>query len=324
MLPQTSFRDVAGTDSRMPVRTSATQFLLLDSADRNQQSQQPWNNFSFQKPQALIDAFADRVLVTEVVFPWFIPNITEYNNSLWIGNGPDQITIPVGFYTPTELVTAINAELVTAGYPNLVLSYDLVKGSGRYTFTNGEAFAITGIDYKDPAAVPNSVQDFTTTASLFKTLGFSYAQSGVTLLPVALAPDNTLVGQSTLSQYTAYVDIISNRLMRYTSVKDGESASNAQSAVICRVYATDETSTPAGGLGFNEFIPQTSRPFVIHRQFKTPKAIQWTRESFIDYLDIKLVDQWNNLVPLPTLTAGALSFLGSYPDWQLSLLCSED
>jgi len=317
MLPQSAFMDVSGTASRMPMRMSSTQFLLLDSADRNQllvnvagQRSQPWNNFSFQKPQALLDAFADHVLVPEIVFPWFIPNISSLNNTIYTTGG-QPITIPVGFYQPAELVTALNAAFAAAGV-NALFSYDDVNMV--YTFTNALTALAPGLEFANPTTLP--FPNFYTTASLFKTLGFALPQSGVTLLP-----GDALIGNPTLSQYTAYIDIISNRLMRYTSVKDGESASNAQSAVIARVYATDETSTPFIGQG----IPQTCRPFTIHRQFKTPKSIQWNKDSFVDYMDIQVVDQWNNLVPLPRIEVGNLGFIdGSYPDFQISLLCSED
>jgi len=307
--------DTPGTNSAMPRRMASTQFLLLDSADRNQSlaQVQPWNNFSFQKPQALIDAFADHVLVTEINFPWNIPNITTYNNAIWINRQP--IRIAPGFYFPQDLVAALNAALVFAGIDGL-FSYN--NRSMAYTFTNGAGAPQDGglSYYNNQIGAPATHGPFYTTISLFKTLGFTLAQSNETLLA-----NDIVIGNPTLSQYTAFVDIISNRLMRYTSVKDGESAANAQSAVICRVYASDEVSINIGD-------PQTCRPFLIHRQYKTPKSIQWNRDSFVDYMDIQVIDQWNNLVYLPQTTIGnpgAPTVVdGAYPDFQISLLCSED
>lgn len=315
MLPQSSFMDVPGTNSRMPTRMSSTQFLLLDSADRNQSlaTVQPWNNFSFQKPQALIDAFADHVLVTEIVFPWNIPNVTTYNNTIYVGEAP--IRIKVGFTNPDDMVTNLNNALAAAGIHG-EFSYENV--SMTYKFTNGANPLAGGLSYynNQPGATP-SPPAFYSTISLFKTLGFTLAQSGVNLLA-----NDVVIGNPTLSQYTAFVDIISNRLMRYTSVKDGESAANAQSSVICRVYATDEVSIKQG-----DYV-NTCAPFIIHRQYKTPKSIQWNKDSFVDYMDIQVVDQWNNLVYLPQTSIGnpaAPTVVdGAYPDFQISLLCSED
>ena len=316
MLPQSSFMDTPGTTSAMPRRMASTQFLLLDSADRNQSlaTVQAWNNFSFQKPQALIDAFADHVLVTEINFPWNIPNITTYNNVIYVEETP--IRVDPGFYYPQDLVAALNAALVTAGIDAL---FSYADNGMKYTFTNGANPLVGGLSYynNQPGATPTP-PSYYTTISLFKTLGFTLAQSGVDLLA-----NDVVTGNPTLSQYTAFVDIISTRLMRYTSVKDGESAANAQSAVICRVYASDEISYTYG-----EGVAQTCRPFVIHRQYKTPKSIQWNKDSFVDYMDVQVIDQWNNLVYLPQTSIGnpaAPTVVdGSYPDFQISLLCSED
>jgi hypothetical protein len=315
MLPASSFADV-GRQEDTARKVAATQHILLDSFDRNQFAAQPWNNFSFQKPQAILDAFASRIIVSEVRFPWFIPNITVLNNAIWWDGG--RISIPPGFYTPAQLAAAVQALLNAVLGPGILLTY----ANLQYTLTNN-----SGNDFRlfFSGANPGTLSDYTTTASLFKTLGFPYEQSGDLILgaaapPPAPFPGNTFTGVFTLSEYTAYVDIISNRLMRYTAVKDGESASNAQSAVMARIYAVDETSDNNIVNG----VPITSAPFVIHRQFKNAKAVKWNPEAFVDYFDIQVVDQYNNRVPLQTFTTsfGVTREVG-YPDFQVTLLASE-
>jgi hypothetical protein len=314
MLPAASFLDVNDPNSAgKPDRQASTQYILLDSQDRNQlgnQSFQPWNNFSFQKPQAILDAFANRILVSEVYFPWFVPNITTFNNTMELNAG-EILTVPQGFYTPAQLVAALNAQLLTFGYTTSAFSYNSL--TMQYSLSTG-ASDIIGINFSTAIPQPN----FTTTASLFKTMGFILPQDGTTVLQ-----NQTLTGIPTQTLYTPYVDIVSNRLMRYTAVKDGESAANAQSALICRIYASDETSTTNIVNG----VPITCSPFVIHRQYKNAKAVLWNKDAFVDYFDIQVVDQYNNLVPLPTVvyqpSTGA-STTGSYPDFQITLLASED
>jgi hypothetical protein len=187
----------------------------------------------------------------------------------------------------------------------------------RYTITAG-ATPLTFGFHRDNTDIVN----FATTASLYKTMGFKLVQSDTptgAFIPAA----NTLIGAPTLSDYTPYVDIISNRLMRYTSVKDGESAANAQSALICRIYASDETSTSSIVAG----VPNTCAPFLIHRQFKNAKAVQWNKDAFVDYFDIQMIDQYNRLIPLPTVEQAAAPGIlipSSYPDWQITMLASED
>jgi hypothetical protein len=54
----------------------------------------------------------------------------------------------------------------------------------------------------------------------------------------------------------------------------------------------------------------------------------WNKEAVIDLLDISVLDQYGNLVPLPVI-AGAQSVapietIGAYPDFQITLLASEN
>jgi hypothetical protein len=315
------------------IREPTTQYLLLDSKDRNQntqglgpvlgQNEQPWNNFRLQKPEALMTAFARRIEVSEIRFPWFIPNITDYNNTIWVSTvvgstpGPAYaLTLSNGFRTPAQIVTALNL-LLAALYPAPppTFSYDSV--SQRYTFsvpsgsTPGTAFILTNV-------TPGSgmYADYYSKPSLYKTLGFQ----GVQLIS-AQNPGQSLTGNSTNSSYTDYVDIVSDKLMTYTDVRDGSSTNGGQSSLIARIYANDEVSIPATQ-------PITCAPFYIHRQFKNAKNIKWNPEAVIDWCDISVYDMWGNLVWLPpvSLNVGApppVVKTGEYPNFQITLLASE-
>jgi len=308
----------------------ASVLLVVDSKDRNQTSIQPWNRFTLQKPQALLDAYAKKLMVSEVRFPWYIPNITPLNNTFTIvvdagGTGvPTLITIPSGFYTPGQLVIAINSELGTLFSGNEpVLSYD--TPSNRYTFTmavaNPSAFYF--FNYTTTSTPPTELQ-YNTSPSLLRTLGFNYDQvsgSGVNL---------AIQGQPTMTLYTNYVDIVSTRLTRFQKVRDGDSASNSQGSTICRLYLADEASNPI----LNYLIQTTTNPdggigtfpFVIHRQFKCPKAINWSPDNFVDYFDISVLDEYNNVVPLipqPYGSGVSGNFNAQYPDFQITFICGE-
>ena len=124
-------------------RHSATQYLVLNSKDRFLVGQpstkletdgttttrpggvafQNWNNFKLQRPQNLMESFATRLVVSEVRFPYWIPNINERNNTIWIRaeiNAPGEqyaffkIVVPTGFYTPSEFKTALQNAMDTA------------------------------------------------------------------------------------------------------------------------------------------------------------------------------------------------------------------
>ena len=92
--------DMRMADPTNTARHPANQYLLLDSADRlaisksaissvpfgkpNGVDLQPWNDFSMQRPQSLMEAFAKRIAVAEIRMPWFVPNVNSYNNGFSI------------------------------------------------------------------------------------------------------------------------------------------------------------------------------------------------------------------------------------------------
>jgi hypothetical protein len=326
------------------VRMPSTQYLVIDSADRQQNAAfnnsgnlVPWNNFRIQKRQSILNAFARRIQPTEIRFPWFIPNITEYNNSITFtfqGLGTFTVSIPlytpgtaippnqyIGFYTPSEIVTALNSALalVPGLAPDVpVVAYD--SATMTYSITNPVGSPYPMKVWADASASPLSANDYYAKPSLFKTLGFQLQQSQG--LPVNAG--TVLTGLPTMSSYTDYVDICSDKLMYYTDVKDGSSADrSSSSSVVIRLYACDEVSIPTVTAG----VPLTCSPFIIHRQFKNAKSIQWNAEAVIDWLDMQIYDMYGNLVPLPkyrSSSASATTYDGAYPDFQVTFLASEN
>jgi hypothetical protein len=109
--------------------------------------------------------------------------------------------------------------------------------------------------------------------------------------------------------YTDFVDIASNKLNYYSNFKDGASGIQTSNSLICRIYASDDCSLTGPQ-------PVGTAPFVIHRQFFTPKSVQWDPASFLDWLDISVFDQYGKLLPLP-------GGVDAYPDFQITLLGSE-
>jgi hypothetical protein len=321
------------------IRIPSTQYLVIDSADRQQNATftpagdidiQPWNNFRIQKRQSVLNAFARRIQPVEIRFPWFIPNITRLNNTIVLGgNGGDFVlTLPlaanganIGFYTPTQIVTALNAAIVVVVPPPAVppvFSYD--SATMQYTFDNPIATADTfTLNTAVSVAPGKSAKDFFDSASLMRTLGFTPLQQAEAILP-----GSSMTGLPCLSSYTDYVDICSDKLMYYTDVKDGSSADRASSSsVMIRLYANDEVSIPTVSAG----VPITCAPFMIHRQFKNAKSIKWDSQAVIDWLDIQVYDMFGNLIPLPTnfiTETVASSQPGYYPDFQITMLASEN
>lgn len=315
-------------------RQPASQHLVLNSADRWVSATvggagrfQPWNEFKLQRPQALMEAFARRVRVCEVKFPWAIPNVNQYTNTLWLCKDNDytidkfvQVTIPTGFYTPSEMVTQFNtsaqAAYVAAGYianDAPVLSY-LAPGQ-QFKFTPGVSGATFSVFPLNPAGLtqPQYVaaisDNYRTQPSLLKNI------LGIFEFQLGLPPNaSAITGGTTFMEYTSYIDIISDKLNYFSDMKDGSSGLTTATSIVCRLYLADEISITSD-------VPKACRPFMIHRQFKNDKAIQWSPEAQIDWLDIRVEDQYGNLVPLPTVVGVTGSI--PYPDFQITMLASE-
>jgi len=311
-------------------RNPASQYLLLDSKDRNQSSTpnalniQPWNDFRLQRPQSLMETFATRIGVSEIRFPWFIPNITSNNNRIaYAGYETGSTTliafdiiVPVGFYTPSGLVSYLNNEIVGLGlqYP-ITVSYDPVTSQYIFTpsATSGQLASAPYITYADPV----TEFQYYNNPSLALTMGIPYSSLSLETpvsIPYSSAPTETL--------YTQYIDIVSNKYNQYTTNLDGNSFAAGSNRLLCRLYLADEVSV---GNNYAELY----QPFLIHRQFKNPKMVMWNKDAVIDWLDVSVVDQYNRLVPLPKVTVPVTQTTntevdGSYPDFQLTLLATEN
>ena len=110
-------------------RSPAYAILAIDSEDRfkNYEEQRasinsdynssPYN-FQITKNESIMNGFFTRLAVTEVNFPWIIPNIngrtSEIGFEYQIGAGPaiqTSLLLNYGFYTPHQIAAAIEAEV---------------------------------------------------------------------------------------------------------------------------------------------------------------------------------------------------------------------
>lgn len=339
-------------------RHSANMYLTLNSKDRfltalpsftydsdgnvfstnpGTTSFQPWNTFKLQRPQNLMESFATRIVVSEIRFPMFIPNINSLNNTIWIqtdygGGGPTavfKVTVPTGFYTPTEFKTALqnamtNAVVIIGGTPYPMTSPPVVKYIGNVfnlsvNPTNVVPFVV--LFYKPDILinVPN-IATYLNTPSMALTMGFDYAQVMGTNQVLTV---KGISGNVTELLYTQYIDIVSDKLNYYTTNRDGSSDAVASRQLLARLYLSDEVSMYNG-------YASLYAPFLIHRQFKNPKEVMFDKKATVDWLDISVYDQYGQLVPLPSAPnaiPGAIDrppSIGAYPDFQITLLATEN
>ena len=293
--------------------------LMISSRDRlsgtNQAPvTQPFNTFVIQKGFPIQQGQIMSVKVSEVMFPFVIPNINEYNNlmSLSVGGVNRTIIVPTGFYTGATLATKINelSALVFPGHaPTLTYSTD-----GTFTWS---AFSNIPADWislfplyaigQDPLTAYLTAP--VTSASLLSVMGFNFAYQDYTD-----ASQYQFSGVAPLV-YTQYIDIKSDVLTQYQDLTDATTSTPNTAHVICRLFIANETSTVAQDASGNPIYPGMS-PFTIHRQFKNPKVMKWNSQNSIDRIDIQLYDDQGRLLRLPQNNTG-------YPDFQITFQSAE-
>jgi hypothetical protein len=309
-------------DHGTTVRPSSTSLLCIDSEDRYtsylaQGTSTPYN-FTISQPKTIMNGFFTRIGVSEVVFPWILPNINKKTNLITIGTtiagGPTTTTVvPItyGFYTPSQLATYLT-NYIDSILPTL--GFQMLYGQAKeplfeYSVSAGNTIAFLPMGYNTPAyPFPEN------TKQLFELLGFIDANK---------VPADAGNGGYTLCQACRYVDIVCPQLTYNQPLKDTMTQVTARDT-LCRIYVggapgVSSTTDMSGA----SFCPPGCAPTVIYRDFQNPKHIAWLPNQGIPgYLQFSVFDDTgdnlNNSLP-------SLSLLASNPvgDWSMTCLVSE-
>jgi hypothetical protein len=276
-----------GSNVGTTIRQPSTALLTIDSEDRfptyqtkreaapGSYNYSPYD-FTITKNESVMNGFFTRLAVTEVVFPWNVPNINAQTNRMLVGyaaapGGPFTtftLSVPIGFYTPSQLATAIQAELVAV--PALV-GTTVVYGTDNipsFTFdftATGQFVIFTPMTFQPNPALPGFYQ-FNNTKQLFDVLG---------LYSLSLIPSVQKVGIETMCQSTRYIDIICALLTYNQSLKDTTTQPISRDA-LCRVYLGSLNSNMIVPASDPDFAPPGTTPGVIYTQYSSPKQIQWS------------------------------------------------
>jgi hypothetical protein len=376
-LRQQSYSTDAQAVSTQVARNPATQYLVINSKDRNQTSttgqyvRQPWNQFRLQRPQNIMQTYATRMLVSEINFPFYVPNVNFENNQFFIEILSTsevltlfEVNVNIGYYGTNVSATSGNlnlAQIITAilnGTDDGVHGNYIPLLGGTGTIVNPPIVSVNvdnsfrweatgspfGLFSTQPNALfPNVPTNLPTeatyynTSSLLQLMGMDYNQ----INGQVVAFNGGVIGNPTTLQYTQYIDIVSDKLHQYSTNRDGNTDNFFSRNLLCRLYISDESSNIVEGISIYgaggvapivsspvQFVPGVNGPFIIHRQFKNPKAVMWNKESAVDWLDISVYDQFGNLLPLPATSFGGDGYIPianpSYPDFMITLLASEN
>lgn len=298
------------------VRQASSALLGVSSADRyatnleRQISGTTPYNVLLTSGQNFLNGFFTRVALTEVRLPWYMSTITERNNKInlvyRVGLAlPVTFTITIipGWYTPTtlaaELQRAIRAPIVSGGANKP--SFTVVYNTAPLAFIFFARSNIVGdtFFFETEDAIPNNANS----TGLYEMMNWSFNggdESAGSGIPTMLS--------------TEFVDIVSSSLTYPQNVKDGDTGKTVRD-VVARIYlAKDGVDTDPSLLG--------SAPFVVYRQFSTPKQIRWDSNLPIGQLQFEFYDDKGFL--LQSGYNPISRYEQSLGDWSITLLVSED
>jgi len=330
----------AAKDAAITQRPTSTALLAIDSEDRYKTypdqrafsdfggvNRSPYN-FTINKTESIMNGFFTRVALTEVCFPWVVPNINQKTNKITVtytAGGPIaiyQLTLPIGFYTPAALAAAIQTA-VRAITPGLNL-FTMTYGTNNlpvftYATNNASTIAFAPLDpYVQPLvpAPPGASPYYViskTTKQLFDILGFSASNT----FPIT----GPITGGLTFAQATRYIDIVCTQLTNNQPLKDTMSQEIVRTA-LCRLYLGDGNLPANVAVSSSTFCPPGCAPFTIYRDYTSPKQIAWKPDQPVGgFLQFQVYDDNGDLLE----EADTFSTDGfNHCDWSITLLVSEN
>lgn len=323
------------TDPGVTQRLPATSLLTVDSEDRfkdyvekratsNSSTKSPYN-FSIYANGTILGGFVRRLGVSEVVFPWVIPNVNQLTNAMTVRYSLDNgatftdylLTLDTGFYNPSELAAAIQDIIRNntglTGFTMAYGDYDTLLTQPPYN-TNFQY--TTGVSTQLVCFLPITSGPLffnNTSKQLFDLLGFTGENE---------TPEDSGGGRSTLCQYTRYVDIVSPQLTQFQGLMDGTTQQIKRDA-LCRIYLGDNPTMMNVAPNTASFCPPGTRPFVIYRNFNNMKNISWNANANIgNTLDFQVYDDGGTL--LSDAFPNAVVNDALYADWSITILASEN
>lgn len=231
-----SFRSPEDEDKGVTIRSPASSLFCIDSSDRYKSIEaersgtvSPYN-FTISKNESLLNGFFSRIGLTEIVFPFYIPNVNQKTNKLSyissiIGNG--EITLGTGFYTPSQLAAAVQAALIADGVVGITVQY--VDGSFYVDAGVGNTISFFPNTFIPPGPRNTDFQ-------LFDMMGFTVVNQAAARYQTSAV---------TRCRYTEYIDIVCSQLTYNQDLKDGSSDPIVRD-MIARIYLEAENDQPIG------------------------------------------------------------------------------
>ena len=259
-----------------------------------QKSEPPCNNFIIQSPGALIYGYIDRIIVSQIQLQYNIPTVIANKNDTFYIN-QQAVVIPYGFFTPDDLATVLQARIRSAtNVTDCIVVFDAQDG---FIFTS------TGftISFTNPAIVPDAFR--INVLKCYRLLGINTDNITSRNTQTSSVYPNFL--------YTPYIDIYSDVLTNYQTIKDTNTSIQKFKGMVARIYLSGtgniQVTDPNIALG--------SAPFVMTADLNNCKVINWSPDVAVPSIDFQLYDQYSDFIP------GATE--GFSTEFQMTLLCIE-
>lgn len=259
------------------VRNRNASSTFLDNFDAN--SRLSNSSYQIASQGSLLSKRTKRFTVNKYIAQLPTPNINQRNNTITFttGAGTFTVTIPEGFYTRTQAITALLTALNT------------VSGPSGVTFTAPDQFPGS-----DVYIVLTGTNPFRISGGTFVTTGYAFwgfLKGDTRLTPTAPLSTTLTLGPIT-AVYTRYYDICSTNLLQHT--KAANTGNRVPANILLRVYAfTISQSDPTDSyFESHEFGPDRS---------------SWNFDAghSISSVDIQLYDEFNQPYYLPNSLTNA-------------------
>lgn len=253
------------------IRSNNNALLYLDSADRI--DQQPFNDFSLNKATVLSRKIK-RFALDGAQFMWSIPNVNEKNNVITFFSTTSllnhSVTVPQGFYDFTTIQVAMVTALNTvSGASGLTWSTSAVPAGGMKFNLN-----VAGGTYHFVDCIWITYGDF------------------LVPLPEELTNSASKMTGWCMLTYTRWFDIISFSFYQYTK-NPNSTTKYGEKNILARIFMD-------GDMAYN---PSPNWKFF---QVTVPKWVNFEISQNIANIDIKIYDEFGNLLFLPTEINGAI------------------
>jgi hypothetical protein len=262
----------------------------------------PKNPFDIQIYNGIqMNGRVKRIKLKEINMTYNVPNVNPTNNVLFVQEeGQDETAIEIlpGFYTPTELATAIQDAL------NAALPYvnnwacEWIPGINHFYIRGGvPRFRILPKIGQGAGTYQGTVR----TDTLATMMGFNS-----TNLTYSYYIESSFASML----YTTYVDIVSTYMTKNQYISDKSTNARTGNSLLARLYITPDRNysiTDTNIIG--------TRSFMLYKEFSNPKEINWDENEPIVSINIQLLDDKGNVLYAPSAA------VNSDTPFELSTFC---